>query len=369
MYSCYTCGRAYALTEPRWRCECGGFLTLPEQLPFPVKELPNREPNIWRYREAYGLPAGAPTVSLGEGWTPIVEQTIEGTTVRFKLDYLMPSGSFKDRGASVLVSLCKALDIKELVEDSSGNAGAAMAAYCAAAGIRCRIYAPAYTPEGKLIQTRLYGAEVIKVPGTRQDTSEAVLKAASFTYYGSHLWNPFFIQGHMSAAFEIWEQQRQGLPSSIVLPLGSGGYLEGLYRGFRLLSASGLIPTLPRIIGVQSFHCRPFFEGFSLGLETCPPVETQPTLAEGIAVSRPPRGAAVLEGVRRSKGNVLTVSEEEIRVAHHRLLKMGLYVEPTSAVALAGWFKLPKEERENALILLTGHGLKESEKLAKLHGV
>ncbi|GAB4373800.1 MAG: pyridoxal-phosphate dependent enzyme [Spirochaetales bacterium] len=299
----------------------------------------------------------------------MVTQRIDGMEVRFKLDYLMPSGSFKDRGASILVSLCKALGIEELVEDSSGNAGAAMAAYCAVAGIKCRIFAPAHTPEGKLLQTRLYGGEVVKVPGTRQDTNDAVLKAAETIYYGSHLWNPYFVQGHMSAAFELWEQLRGEVPFSVVIPLGSGGYLEGVYRGFRTLQISGLVRTIPRLIGVQAAHCRPLHEAFSLGLDVGVPVEVHPTLAEGIAVSRPPRASAVLEAVRRSGGTILAVSEDSIRVAHALLLRQGFFTEPTSAVALAGWLQLPHSNRENSVILLTGHGLKESEKIARLHGL
>ncbi|MCX7787723.1 MAG: threonine synthase [Spirochaetes bacterium] len=369
MYSCYSCGKTYSLLEPRWRCDCGGFLTLPEEATFPQEAFFNRGYSIWRYRESYLLPSHAPSISLGEGWTPIVTAKIASVEVRFKLDYLMPSGSFKDRGSSVLVSLCKALGIEELVEDSSGNAGASMAAYCAVAGIKCRIFAPAYTPEGKLIQTRLYGAEVVKIPGSRQDTNDAVLKAAATTYYASHLWNPYFVQGHMSAAFELWEQLRGELPRSLLVPLGSGGYLEGIYRGFRTLQLAGLVRTPPRLIGVQAQNCRPLYEAFLLGLDTGAPIETQPTLAEGIAVSRPPRASAVLEAVRRSGGTILSVSEDSIQAAHALLLRYGFYTEPTSAVALAGWLQMPEEERENSMILLTGHGLKESEKIAQIHGV
>lgn len=369
MYSCYSCGKTYSLLDPRWRCDCGGFLTLPEEAIFPRETFANRGYSIWRYRESYLLPPHAPSISLGEGWTPVVTERVDGMEVRFKLDYLMPSGSFKDRGASVLVSLCKALGIEELVEDSSGNAGAAMAAYCAVAGIKCRIFAPAYTPDGKLIQTRLYGAEVVKVPGTRQDTNDAVLEAAKTTYYGSHLWNPYFVQGHMSTAFELWEQLRGEVPQSLVVPLGSGGYLEGIYRGFQTLHVSGLVRTIPRLIGVQAHNCRPLYEALLLGLDQGAPVEVQPTVAEGIAVSRPPRAPAVLEAVRRSGGTILSVSEDAIRAAHALLLRYGFYTEPTSAAALAGWLQLPHAERENAVILLTGHGLKESEEIARIHGL
>ncbi|MBP7494088.1 MAG: threonine synthase [Spirochaetales bacterium] len=369
MYSCFSCGKTYPITEPRWRCDCGGFLVLPEEPVFPHESLATRGFTLWRYREAYGLPEDSPSLSLGEGWTPLVENRLEGVPVWFKLDYLMPSGSFKDRGAAVLVSLCKAIGIKELVEDSSGNAGAAMAAYCTASGIRCRIYAPAYTPEGKLLQIRLYGAEVVKVPGTRQDTSDAVQEAAKSTYYGSHLWNPFFVQGHMSAAFELWEQLGGEIPDTVILPLGSGGYLEGIYRGFQVLKLSGLIKKTPRLLGVQAQNCRPLHEAFLLGLEAAPPLPVEPTVAEGISVSRPPRGAAVLDAVRRSEGKILAVTEEEIVDAHKLLLRRGLYVEPTSAVVLAAWFQLSFPERKNCVLMLTGHGLKESDKIAQIHNL
>ncbi|MFQ3620145.1 MAG: pyridoxal-phosphate dependent enzyme [Spirochaetales bacterium] len=342
---------------------------LPEGAPFPSDVLSHRGFSIWRYRECYHLPNTAPSLSLGEGWTPLVKQEVEGKQVYFKLDYLMPSGSFKDRGACVLVSLCKALGIEEIVEDSSGNAGAAIAAYCAAAGIRCRIFAPSYTPDSKLSQTRLLGAEVVKVPGSRQQTNEAVLKAATTTYYASHLWNPFFIQGHASVAFELWEQFRGQLSKQIVLPVGSGGYLEGLFRGLRILQITGLLKQIPRIIGIQSENCSPLQEAFALGLDSTPPVESKPTIAEGIAVSRPPRAAAVLEAVRFTKGTLLAVSEEAILAAHAYLLRLGFFTEPTSAVALAGWLSLPKKERDSSVILLSGHGLKEPEKIAQLQGV
>lgn len=336
---------------------------------FALADLDRRDRTIWRYREAYGLPSGTEPVSLGEGMTPLLERDVGGRAVRLKLDYLQPSGSFKDRGASVLVSLALRIGVRDLVEDSSGNAGAAVSAYSAAAGIRCRIYAPAYTPEGKLVQSRLYGAEVVRVPGERQAASDAVLAAAAESYYASHLWNPFFIQGHMSAAFELWEQFGRGVPPAVVVPLGSGGYLEGVHKGFRLLREAGYSDRLPRLFGIQAVACEPLHRAFEAGLPNFLPVETRPGVAEGIAVSRPPRAPEVLAAIRESGGRTLSVPEGEILAAHRVLLGMGLYTEPTSAAALAGWMRMPPDEREGAVVLLSGHGLKESEKLAKLYSL
>ena len=367
MYRCPSCKKEYPLEEKIFRCRCGSYLLVESPGVFPLAALETRDLSIWRYREAYGLPPGTEAVSLGEGTTPLVERTMDGERVRFKLDCLLPSGSFKDRGASVLVSLARRIGVRELVEDSSGNAGAAMAAYSTAAGIRCRIFAPDSTPPGKLVQARLCGAQVVRVPGPRQAASDAVLAAAEKSYYASHLWNPFFIQGHMSAAFELWEQLGRSLPPAVVVPLGSGGYLEGIHRGFRLLVSAGYARALPKIYGVQAAVCDPLHRAFQAGLADFVPVEARAGVAEGIAVSRPPRAREVLACLRESGGRSLSVSEEEIIAAHRRLLASGLYVEPTSATALAGLARLSREEREGAVIFLSGHGLKASEKLAALY--
>ena len=217
-------------------------------------------------------------MTLGEGRTPLVRREIAGQDVAFKLDYLQPSGSFKDRGASVLMTLVKFLGVEQIVEDSSGNAGAAMAAYAAAAGIGCTIYSPDYTPDGKLVQIRLYGAWVEKVSGTRQDTNDAAIRAAATSLYASHLWNPFFGQGLATAAYEIWEQMGGRVPPAVIVPIGSGGYLEGLAIGFRALVRAGYAAEMPRLIGVQADHCAPLHLAWSAAwLITQPSSRSRPS--------------------------------------------------------------------------------------------
>ncbi len=365
-YTCFSCDKQYPLSDRRFRCECGGFLTLPATDFFDRDALAGRDLSIWRYREAFGLPAEAKPVSLGEGRTPLVRRRIGGQEVAFKLDFLQPSGSFKDRGASVLMTLVKWLGVPTVVEDSSGNAGAAMAAYAAAAGVRCTIFSPDYTPDGKLTQIRLYGAQVVKVPGTRQDTNEAAIKAAEAAFYASHLWNPFFAQGLASAAYELWEQMHGEAPSAVIVPAGSGGYLEGLFIGFRALIRAGYARTMPRLIGVQADHCAPLHLAWKVGLRDYAPIEPQPTIAEGIAVQRPPRAAAVLAAIRASGGCTVGVSEAEIVDATRTLFGLGLFAEPTSAATLAGWRKLSAAERDGAVLILTGSGLKQTQRLAEL---
>ncbi len=365
-YTCFSCRKQYPFTDRRFRCDCGGFLTVEAPAIFPREGLTDRDLTIWRYREAFGLPADASPVSLGEGRTPLVRREIAGQEVAFKLDYLQPSGSFKDRGASVLMTLVRHLGVPAVVEDSSGNAGAAMAAYAAAAGIGCTIFSPDYTPDGKLVQIRLYGAQVVKVPGTRQDTNDAAIAAAASSFYASHLWNPFFGQGLATAAYEIWEQMNGHVPPAVIVPAGSGGYLEGLFIGFRALIQAGYAATMPRLIGVQADHCAPLHLAWTRGLADYAPVTPQPTVAEGIAVQCPPRAAAVLGAIRESGGRTVGVSEGEILDATRTLFALGLFAEPTSAATLAGWRKLPAAEQAGAVLLLTGSGLKQTKRLGEL---
>ncbi len=365
-YRFYTCKKGFSVQDRIFRCICGGFLNVEGSEPFPVDELIRRGHSIWRYREAFALPRDMDPVSLGEGLTPLIKRKVNGHSIAFKLDFMQPTGAFKDRGASVLVSLLKNNGVLGIVEDSSGNAGAAVSAYAASAGIKCTVFTPDHTPDGKLVQIKSYGAEVIKVPGKRQDANDAAIKASEKSFYASHLWNPFFIMGLQSIAFEIWEQLGGEIPPSIITPVGSGGLLEGLHRGFGSLKAWGFTKRMPRLIGVQSEKCSPIHTAFIRNLDDFAEIESLPTVAEGIAVQRPPRAKAVLYAIRDTGGETVSVTDKEIVSAGAYLFSKGIFVEPTSASVLAGWFKLEQKEREGAVLILTGSGLKETAKLAAI---
>jgi threonine synthase len=368
-YLCTSCGNTYDVRQKIFRCSCNGFLSLPAPSPFP-RDLCKRTRSIWRYRESYGLPDDTDPVSLGEGSTPVIRRAVDGSSVFFKLEYMQPSGSFKDRGASVLISLLRSLDgVIGVVEDSSGNAGSAISAYSAACGLECTIYTPEYTPGGKLTQMLCYGARVKKIPGNREQSSLAAIKAAEGAVYASHLWNPYFTMGLQSAAFEIWEEFGNDVPQLVFVPAGSGGFLEALYSGFTALHEWGYTQTVPRLVGVQADYCAPLHIAYTKGLDdldSSGDYVPRQTVAEGIAVPKPPRARAVLEAVRGSGGYTIGVSENEIIAASKKLYSMGIFVEPTSASVLAGWLKADKSLREGALLLLTGSGLKETAKLASL---
>ncbi|MBA7616306.1 Threonine synthase [subsurface metagenome] len=208
--------------------------------------------SIWRYREALPIIEDENIVTLGEGMTPIIKERIFDKEVLLKLDYLFPTGSFKDRGTSVLVSKIKELGIKTVIDDSSGNAGAALAAYCASAGIACEIYCPESASGGKLVQVGLYGAKLNKVSGSREDTGKVTQEKAKEVFYASHRWNPFFKEGVKTVFYEICEQLNWKVPDSIIMPVGSGSTILSIALAGSELKDMGVINNLPKLVGVQT---------------------------------------------------------------------------------------------------------------------
>jgi threonine synthase len=335
---CAACDQEYPLGSLAWRCpDCHGVLDLAGFAPaMPgTAELAARRPGMWRYAEA--LPIAEPhDITLGEGMTPLV--TAPGQPgARLKVDYLMPTGSFKDRGAVLLAALAARLGVPRLMADSSGNAGTAVAAYAARAGIACYVYVPDSTSAGKVAQLRAYGATVHQIPGTREDTAAAAARAAGEpgVFYASHVYHPFFLHGTKTYALELWEQLGGRLPGTLVLPVGNGTLVLGAYLGCAELLGQGLIDRLPRIVAVQAAGCAPLATAFAEGLPAPAAVTAHGTVAEGIAIARPARGAQILAAVRATGGTIVTVTDDQVHAAHAALARAGLYVEPTSAVCWA----------------------------------
>ncbi|MCP4213348.1 MAG: pyridoxal-phosphate dependent enzyme, partial [bacterium] len=234
---------------------------------FPPGKITLRPSNMWRYREAIPIPENRDIVSFSEGFTPMLHVPVGGRDILIKQEQLFSTGSYKDRGASVLVTHIKALGIEKIVEDSSGNAGSAIAAYCALAGIECEIFVPGTTSIAKMTQVELFGAQLNMVKGNRQDTATAVLKEAENTYYASHSWNPFFFHGTKTFSFEVWEQLGEQAPDIVILPVGNGTLLYGAYIGFNELLEAGKIDRMPRLVGVQAQNCAPLYWAFKENVE------------------------------------------------------------------------------------------------------
>lgn len=355
---CGSCHRHYLPSEHLWRCICGGFLSLDFHARFPLKEIEKRKPTLWRYREALPILNDNNIISFNEGFTPLVEEQLFGKKVMLKQDHLFPSGSFKDRGASVLISKIKELGIKKVVEDSSGNAGAAIAAYCAKAHIACHIYVPEKTSAEKLRQIERYGAHLYKIHGTREDTAQAVLKGAQTTYYASHYYNPYFFHGTKTFIFETVEQLGWMTPDVLLIPVGNGTLLYGCYIGLKELQKENIIHKIPKIIGIQAQNCAPLKDALKKSNTFDKSRRIKNTIAEGIAIERPMRIKEIIYAIKETNGDIISVNEKEILHALDVSFQKGYCIEPTSAVAIAGLKKYPTKQKEIIVLPLTGHGLK-----------
>jgi threonine synthase len=338
----------YEVEESRWCGEDFSLLNLEKSFSGNEKLVDNRFQGLFRYRELLPINKDENIVSLGEGFTPLASSTLH-KGLQMKLDFLFPTGSYKDRGAAVLLSKIKELKIPYIIEDSSGNAGCAIAAYSARAGISCKIIVPANASPAKIRQIAGYGAEVETINGTRDDVSEYTLNLAQQHYYASHCWNPFFFEGTKTFAFEIYEQTNGQLPENIVFPTGNGTLIIGVYIGFLELKELGLIDQIPKLYAAQAENCNSLTYDFNTQT-------TLTTVADGISVKKPVRKSQIVEVVNLTGAKILTVSEDEILEAHQLFNKEGIYAELTSGVALAAVLK--HNLQKNTLIPITGSGLK-----------
>ncbi|TFB72713.1 pyridoxal-phosphate dependent enzyme [Cryobacterium glaciale] len=333
---CSECGTSYPVESLAWRCTCGGLLDVAEfARTVDAAALPGRAPSLWRYFEALPIEVD-PAITLGEGFSPLIPSRAFAP-VQLKLDFLLPTLSFKDRGAAVLATLARRLGVTDAMVDSSGNAGTAMAAYFGRAGIRCTVYVPEATSPGKLAQMRAHGATVELVSGSRADTSAAALQAAGQpgVMYASHVYHPYFLHGVKTYGYEIWEQRGRSLPETVVVPVGNGTMLLGCYLAFSELVAAGLAERMPRLCAVQASACSPLEQAMAQGLDAPVAVENGATIAEGIAIAAPPRGKQILAAVRATGGTIVSVTDQQTAAARQELADEGLFVEPTSAVCFA----------------------------------
>ena len=363
---CPECDAQETLVPARWCCDCGGAWEPVERTGLSVAQIDTADYSIWRYRRFLGLDL-EPTVQLGVGWTSLLPQTWGGREVRFKLEYMAPTGSFKDRGTEVMINILAAQGETYIVDDSSGNAGASVAAYAAQAGMRAEIFVPAYASPAKQAQIAVYGAEVRPIPGVRAEAKRAALEAAERgAALASHAYHPGFLAGQLSVAWELWEQLGHCAPDWYVVPVGQGVHMLGVWLGFRALRAAGLVAKLPRLVGVQASALAPLCQAFEAGLETVPEVETvRPSVAEGLSIAEPVRGKRLLQAIRETGGTCVAVEDEATLQAQRQLARRGLYVEPTSATAVAALdVILPQVAPDETIAVpLTGSGLKGSPRM------
>lgn len=354
-------GSEYSLEVPRWRSDEGRPLMVTPQAGIAPEDIERRERSLWRYRACLPVDIVAP-ISLGEGCTPLVEREWGDTRPLFKLEWFSPTGSFKDRGTSVMLSYLRQCGITAVLEDSSGNGGASIAGYGAAGAIAVKIIAPARTSSAKLAQVAVYGAEIELVEGPRERSQDAAIRQSRQTFYAGHNWQAMFLEGVKTLAYELWEDLGFRAPDNVIVPVGAGSSLLGCHLGFRELVASGRIPRTPRLFAAQPLHCSPLDASFTAGVDG--PVEraVRPTIAEGAAIGAPLRLHQMLEALRDTGGATIAVAESDIVTALSELCAQGLFVEPTSALAAAAHTRLLESGRiapeETTVIVLTGSGLK-----------
>jgi threonine synthase len=363
---CQDCRKDAIFNPHEYCCECGGPWEPEESASFDLSKIDHIRRGLWRYQDFFSLNEVNDPFTLGAGWTPLVDLTFNNRRTYFKLEFMAPTGSFKDRGTEVEINHLRAVGVKDVVEDSSGNAGASMAAYAARAGLKAAIYAPESASPAKLAQINIFGADLHKIPGPRSETTKAALKAVSLgAVYASHAYNPVYLLGQQSFAWEIWEQFGRKAPDAVVIPVGQGGLLLGAWLGFRRLMRAGLIRRLPRMYAVQPELLSPIKAAFSKGLDEVPELTSEGiSQAEGLAIVKPVRGKRILQALRETNGSALTVTEQEIKNTWQSLALNGLFAEPTSAAAAAALPLVFNAIGQDAkvVVALTGSGLKSPPK-------
>jgi len=404
--ACADCG---ATVADRWRCDCGAPLNfadppIPDRpAPDPDRPVTAQEPaagasldardGLWAFAEFLAVGDDpADRVTLAEGATPLVDADGprggagadgEGWNAAFKLEYVFPTGSFKDRGATTTLTRARELGVDRVVEDSSGNAGAAIATYAARAGIDAAVYVPADLKASKLRAIRRAGAEPVRVEGSRGDVTDACVAALGggggegnresgaaggtdgssepAAWYASHAWNPAFFEGTATVAYEIAAQRGWEAPDAVVTPLGHGTLFLGAYRGFRRLERAGWTDSVPRFFGAQAAGIAPIVRELH-GPDAADPDGRVNAAADGIQIAEPVRKREILDAIEETDGDALAVTESAAERELDRLHRAGFYTEPTCAVAPAALRELRERgvlaADDDVVVPLTGSGLK-----------
>jgi threonine synthase len=371
---CSRCKKTYPENQLINLCSCGGPLLGRYDLARAAKTLTraalaSRAPTMWRYAEL--LPAKGEPVSLGEGMTPLVHARRLGAEMGLRRLYvkdegLNPTGSFKARGLSAAVTRAKELGAKKLATPTAGNAGGALAAYAARAGLPAVIVMPADTPEANEIECRAAGAEVVKLDGLISDCGKYVAERKDHEgwYEVTTLKEPYRIEGKKTMGFEAWEQLGGELPDVIIYPTGGGVGMIGMWKAFAELEALGLAGAKrPRMVTVQAAGCAPIVRAFEQGAESGEFWQNAATIASGLRVPKAIGDFLILQAIRESGGTALAVTDEEIMIEAKQLAAVeGIFAAPEGAASLIAARKLAKQgwiwPEEVVVAYNTGSGYK-----------
>jgi len=343
---------------------------------FSKESLKNKPYNMWRYSEVFPIEKEENIVSLGEGFTPLLslsnlESSYNQSRLLLKDESGNPTGSFKARGISMAVSKAKELGVTEMCIPTAGNAGSALAAYCAKAGMTAHIFMPEATPKTFQLDCEIMGANVTKVKGNIADAAALMKSKNDGSWFDiSTLKEPFRLEGKKTMGYEIAEQLNWKLPDVVLYPTGGGTGLIGIWKAFHEMKALGWIDSIPtRMVAVQGDGCDPIIQSFKKGENSIPKYENPaPTIANGLRVPRPFGDRHVMKSIYESNGTAIAVSDEEIKDGLSEFAKSeGLFLSPEGAAVWVGYKKLRAsnwiKEHESVVMLNTGSVYKYAENL------
>jgi threonine synthase len=370
---CFNCHTQYPTQTTNYRCEkCGGLLEVSFQISGRKTPWKKRSLSVWKYRELLPLDNDQFITTLSEGGTGLHHCPRLGREIGLKRLYVKnegenPTGSFKDRGMTVALSKARELGKRKVVCASTGNTAASLAAYSARAGLRCIVIIPkGKVAAGKMLQVMIHGASIFQVSGDFDEAMRAVVSLTEHRkgFYLMNSLNPFRLEGQKTLAYEVCDQLDGETPDSLVLPVGNGGNISAIWKGFSEFRTLGVTKTRPRMIGVQAENAAPIAKAVRRKEDRIQPVTDPRTIASAIRIGSPVNWTKVLPAINESHGTAETVSDKEILEAQRDLAsKEGIFVEPASAASIAGLKKSRDAGRidpsDLVVCVTTGHGLKD----------
>lgn len=384
-FKCIRCDRSYLPKEIQYTCpDCGGNLDAEydyEKISRVVTLAylgANRDRSLWRYRPFLPLKLSESPIPLRIGVTPLtrarnLERQLGLSRLYIKNDGLNPSGSLKDRASFIVLAHCIEENIQNISVASTGNAGTSMACLAASAQMDALIFVPETTPRPKIAQLLIFGAKVFLVRGDYGKAFELCEQVSTRLklFNRNTGTNPYTREGKKTVSFEIWEQMAFQVPDVVVVSVGDGNIISGVYKGFYDLYQTGLIGAIPRIVGVQSTGSASISNAFH-GDGVIRSVKAH-TVADSIAASTPSDGEAALRAVKKTKGTMIAVEDDKILQSVKSMGQLeGIFAEPSGAAGLAGLRELLAngtiQPDETVVLIVTGTGLKDVESALKVAG-
>ena len=372
---CVKCGKTYEATPDLTTCECGGILDITYDYDYIKTQLTKEklaartERTMWRYRELLPIEETTESTPLRVGWSPLYEEPRLAEQLGLKRlwvkdDGQNPTASLKDRASAMAVAKAREAGAQVIACSSTGNAASSLAGNAAAAGLKTYIFVPSRAPKGKVAQLMTFGATVISVQGSYEDTFELSKQAIDkWGWYNRNAAiNPYLSEGKKTVSLEIMEQLNWEVPDYIAISVGDGCTIAGLWKGLKDLYAIGFIDKLPRLISAQAAGCCPLNRAIANNEDWYPMEEN--TLADSIAVGVPRNADKALMAIRESGGLVVNVSDEEIMAAQKLLgMTCGVFGEPAGVTGAAGVKKLCEQgvigKNDTVVSVVTGNGLKD----------